>query len=164
MSKTGKFFLMALAVLLPIAAFAQAQAPVTLMAWLGQALTTVQDFISSNMTWQVKAAAVIALIISSMNVTVLNQWIWQKLGNFQIWLAPVLGLVGGLINVYNGGNWSDVLSYAVAGGGAVFVHELLDLIKVLPGIGSLWVSLINMIENIPVVGTQSMGKSPTKTS
>ena len=142
----------------------EAAAPVSIMDWLSQAFTVVQDFLSSSMTWQVKAAAVIALVISSMNVTVLNQWIWQKLGNFQIWLAPVLGLVAGIINALNGGSWSDVWQWVAAGGGAVFVHELLDLIKLIPGLGSIYVNLINMIENIPLIGNQTAGKSTTKPS
>jgi hypothetical protein len=152
-----------LVLLVPLFAYAQAADPVPVTDWLGQLLTTVKDFLSSSMTWQVKLAALIALIVSSMNVTLLKSWVWDKLGNFKIWLAPALGLVAGVLNALNGGSWGDVWQYVAAGGGAVFVHEILDLVKLIPGIGSMWINLINMIENIPVIGAQS-GKSPTKTS
>jgi hypothetical protein len=162
--KTGKFVLLALVVCLPAMAVAQAAAPVSILDWLSQAMAVVKEFIGGNITWQVKVAAVIALIISSMNVTVLNQWFWQKLGNFQIWLAPALGLLAGLVNAMAGGSWSSILAYIVAGGGAVFIHEILELVKLIPGIGPTYIAIIDLIENMPVVGTQSAGKSQTKTS
>lgn len=165
MKKVWMLPVAAIAILVPFLAFAQAAAPVDIGTWIGQLASTISQFVSSNVTWQVKAAAVIALIISSMNVTVLNQWVWQKIpSSLQIWFAPLLGLVAGILGVLNGGSWSDVLPYVVAGGGAVFVHELLSMIAAIPGLGPMWVSLINIIENIPVIGTQSAKKSPTKTS
>lgn len=148
----------AVAVFIPWMAIAQDAAAVPVADWLGQLLAVIKDFGASGMTWQVKAAAIIMLIVSSMKVSVLNDWFWSKLGKFQIWFAPALGLLAGIVNALSGGSWSDVWAYVAAGGGAVFLHELLDLVKMIPGIGSMWISLINIIEKTPFVGKSSGGK------
>jgi hypothetical protein len=150
-----KKFFPFLILLTVVPAFAQTAATsVSLLDWVNQTIAVVQEFIARNVSWQVEVMAVITLIISSMKVTVLNQWFWSKLGTLQDWLAPALGLALGMTNVYMGGNWQDVLAYVAAGAGAPYLHDLLDLIKVLPGIGPLWVDFIDVIENIPIIGTQ----------
>lgn len=146
--------LMAAVIFAPWFAFAQ-DASVPVSDWLGQLLSVIKNFSASGVSWQVKAAAVIMLLVSSMKVSVLNQWFWSKLGRFQIWLAPALGLIGGIINALQGGKWNDVWQYVAAGGGAVFLYEILDLVKVIPGIGPLWLKLIALIEKTPMVGTGS---------
>lgn len=146
--------LLAVAIFVPWFASAQ-DAALPVSDWLGQLLGVVKSFMTGGASWQVKVAALIMLIVSSMKVTVLNQWFWSKLGRFQIWLAPALGLVGGVVNALQGGKWTDVWQYVAAGGGAVFLYELLDLIKIIPGIGSIWITIINLIEKTPIVGTNS---------
>jgi hypothetical protein len=157
-----KFWLVGLVTLIPIFVLAQVAAPtsVSLADWVGLLITTLKDFIMSGVTWQVKVAAVIALLISSMKVSFL-QGLWAKLGDFQIWLAPILGLVAGIISVLSGGTWTDVLGYVAAGGGAVFIHELLDIVKIIPGLGPMWTGLIDIIEKIPVVGANGTAIDPS---
>jgi hypothetical protein len=95
-------------------------------------------------------AAIITLVIASMKVSFLDDLIWNRLGNFQIWFAPFLGLVGGLIVMKANGvplTLGAVLAYVSAGAGAVFLHELLDLVKLIPGLGPVYVSIITVIES-----------------
>ena len=132
---------------LPSIAIAQTADAVSLGSWISQAAGVVADFMSSTITWQVRAAAVIALIISSMKVSFLNNLIWSKLGGLQIWLAPVLGFLAGCLTVMSGGSWDALWTYTVAGGGAIFVHELLDLIKLIPGLGPMWTAAISFVES-----------------
>lgn len=106
-----------------------------------------------------RVSGIIVLLIASMKVSFM-QPLWAKLGGLQIWLAPILGFVGGLLASLASGSfsWAAVSAYALAGGGAVFLHEILDLVKVIPGLGPIWVSIISMVESIPWIG--SGGSAP----
>ena len=120
-------------------------APISPVDFLGQVLQAILSF--GGLSWMAKVSSVIMLIIASMKVSVLNQWIWSKLGAFQAWLAPILGLVAGVINVLvGGGNFASVLAFMTAGAGAIILHELLDTIKAIPGLGAFWVQIITGIE------------------
>ncbi len=96
-----------------------------------------------------KISTILMLLIASMKVSIFNELFWSKLGLFKIWLAPVLGLIAGALGLGTGGaavTPALLLAFATAGGGAVFLHELLDLIKVLPGVGPMYVLGINLLE------------------
>lgn len=99
-----------------------------------------------------KVALVILLIIASMKVSFLNS-VWAKLGKIQIWIAPALGLIAGaflLPSISLGG----LFTYVSAGAGAVFLHEILDLVKLIPGLGTIYVSIINIVEGALGGGSQ----------
>lgn len=114
--------------------------------FLTQVLAAIQSL--GGLSWALKIAAVITVIISSMKVSFLNQLIWSKLGAFQAWVAPVLGLVAGIISLYGSGSVSlaALFAYVSAGAGAVILHELLDTAKAIPGLGATWVWVIGLIE------------------
>jgi hypothetical protein len=107
---------------------------------------TVQSF--GGLSWMLKVAAVITVLISSMKVTFLNGLVWSKLGKAQAWVAPILGLVGGLVGLAGHGplTLQSAFAFLSAGAGAIILHELLDTVKALPGIGPVWVGLIDAIE------------------
>lgn len=115
-------------------------------AFLTQVLQVVQGL--GGMSWILKIAAILMLIIASMKVSILDDLIWNKLGKLQIWLAPILGLVLGILMLASGGSISlpGVFAYMSAGAGAVALHEILDLIKGIPGIGPAYVAVINLVE------------------
>lgn len=99
--------------------------------------------------WQLKVASIITLIIASMKVSIL-QGLWAKLGSAQVLLAPILGLIGGILSLKSSNQLtaSGVWAYVYAGAGAIILHEVLDAVKGLPGIGSVYVSIINFAENL----------------
>lgn len=109
-----------------------------------------------GMSWAVKIATVVALIISSMKVSFLRP-LWEKLGKGKAVLAPLLGLIAGVLSLSSSGQLtlSGVLAYMFVGAGALMVHELLDLLKGIPGLGALWVGLIDLIMKIPAVGADA---------
>lgn len=109
-----------------------------------QVLATLQSL--GGMYPTVKLSALITLAISSMKVTYLNTVIWSKLGKLQIWLAPLFGLLAGVLALGRDLTPASALAYITVGMGAVFVHEIFDMIKLIPGIGPFWVFIINMIE------------------
>lgn len=147
--KKFKMFAFALvAVLLSLCAYAQATDTPTL-DFLTQFLNTVKGF--GGLTWAAKVSSIIMLLVASMKVSVLNDLIWKKFGEKQVWVAPLLGLVGGLLVLgFDPGSkltLAGVLAYVTAGAGAVYLHEILDLVKAIPGLGSAYVALITLIEN-----------------
>lgn len=108
-----------------------------------------------GVSWVLKIASIITIIISSMKVSFLNDLIWSKLGAFKSWVAPILGLIAGILMLSKDGGLTlaGVFAYISAGGGAIILHELLDSIKAIPGLGPTWIWIINMIE-------ASLGKKP----
>lgn len=101
-----------------------------------------------GLSWMLKIAAVVTLVLSSMKVSFLNDMIWSKLGKFKAWAAPILGLLIGVITMQaNGGiTLVGLMAYLSAGAGALILHELLDTVKSIPGLGPIWVSLIEAIQ------------------
>lgn len=140
------FLLFSACFFLGATAFAQ-DVEVPPMDFLNQILETIQDF--GGLSWVAKIAAILAIIISSMKVSFLKTY-WDKLGEAKVWLAPILSVAFGIIslgvNDETAITWAGVFAYMTAGAGAVFLHEILDSIKAMPGIGSMWVSIIDFIK------------------
>lgn len=98
----------------------------------------------------VKVSVVLTLIVSSMKVSFLNQLIWSKLGSVKVFVAPALAIVVGVIEMMSGGSKLSLpmlMAYLAAGGGAVALHEILDALKSIPGIGSVWIALIDLVSS-----------------
>lgn len=128
-----------------IIAFAQdAVAP---QDFLSQVLKFIQSW--GGIPMMAKVAGVILLLVASMKVSFLKPY-WDKLGSLQAWVAPILGLIAGILGLGSGGapiTLASIFAYMSAGAGAVVLHELLDTVKAVPGIGPLWVSVIAIIES-----------------
>lgn len=125
----------------------QNSATITTDSFLGQVMDVLTQW-SGGIPLGLKIACVVLLIIASMKVSFLNQLIWSKLGKFQAIAAPVLGLILGLTILGTGGpvTMPVLLAYLASGSGALALHEILDMIKGIPGIGSAYVTIINLIE------------------
>jgi hypothetical protein len=132
-----------------LTAYAFAADVVTPGDFFAQVLDVITKF--GGLTFVLKVAAIITLVISSMKVSVLNDLIWSKLGAFQAWVAPILGLLAGILHLADNGasiSWASVFAYLSAGAGAIILHELLDSVKALPGLGEFWVGLIAAVEKL----------------
>jgi hypothetical protein len=133
-----------------VGGYALADSPVVApQDFFAQALDTIQHF--GGLPWMGKVSAAILLLVASMKVSFLNQLLWSKLGSLQAWLAPLLGLLAGILGLGSGGaavTGASIFAYVVAGGGAVILHELLDSVKAIPGIGQIYVSIIGVIESL----------------
>lgn len=142
------FALLALAFMV-FSVFGQTPAPpeVPPMDFLAQVLEYVKQF--GGLPWVLKIAGIITILLASMKVTFLNNLIWAKLGKAKAWAAPVLGLILGVLSLTSSGQLSlaGILAYISAGAGAVILHELLDTIKGIPGLGPVWVEVINVISS-----------------
>lgn len=111
----------------------------------GQVLEAISKF--GGLNWMGKIALLITLIISTMKVTAIRQMFWDKLGAAKAWAAPILGLILGILTLAMGGHLTlaGVLAWVSAGAGALILHELLDSLKKIPGLGAMWVSFIDLV-------------------
>jgi hypothetical protein len=102
----------------------------------------------------VKISSVITLVISTFKVSYFKG-IWNslkitingKVVSFQMLAVPVLSIVIGLIGQ---GNISlqAIVAYCVMGAGAVYFHELLDIIKELPIASPIFKVIMSVITSI----------------
>lgn len=75
--------------------------------------------------------------------------IWPAFGKFGAILPLILSLIVGLVSLGSGGSisFAGVMTFlAAGGGGSIALHQLLDMIKEIPGLGSVYVSAINILE------------------
>lgn len=122
-----------------------------------------------GLVWQLKIAALVMLLIASMKVTVMDKYVWDKLGAVQPFAAPILGLIVGFLSLAASHALSLVglLAYLSAGAGAILLHELLDGVKAWPGIGPAYVAAISAIEGAlggNPVGAQDAAQGPASAS
>src|SRR5258708_6052400 len=132
-------------------AFPQDSSVVAPQDFFAHVLQAVQDM--GGLATLGKISAVILLLVASMKVTFLKNLIWSKLGSWQALVAPALGLIAGILGLGNHGaaiTFASVMAYFASGVGAVGLHELLDVVKAIPGLGPIWVTVISIIESIPV--------------
>jgi len=115
--------------------------------FLGQVLSAIQGF--GGLSWSLKIAVMVMSLIGLMKVSSLSGF-WAKLGSLQAWVAPILGLVLGVLLLGKDGQISlaGIFAYMGSGAGAILLHQLLDTLKAAPWIGPTYVSIINMIEGI----------------
>ncbi len=115
--------------------------------FLSQVLAAIGQL--GGLSTLMKLSLLITIVISSMKVSFLDELFWSKLGAFKVWLAPILGLIAGVLSLSMNGqdiSWAALFAYMSAGAGAVFLHEILDSVKAIPGLGWVWVKLIDIIE------------------
>lgn len=143
------FFLCLSMMLFAVFAFAQDTVPApaeTIEGFFSQTLTFIKQF--GGLPWVLKIAGISAILISTLKVSTIRELTWDKLGNAKVWAAPVLGLIFGVLSLGTNLTLASALAYISAGAGAIILHELLDSIKAIPGIGSIWVSIIDVIKSL----------------
>lgn len=94
-----------------------------------------------------KISAAVLLLIASMKVSFIRGFVWDKLGAFKALVAPLLGVFVGVLSMQPI-TLPGLAAYFFAGAGAIVLHELFDAIKSMPGIGPVYVSVIEMIQKL----------------
>lgn len=157
MKLLGKMFAVLFMALFAVVAFAQV-APVPSPAGdldlLSQVLAFVQGF--GGLSTLAKISGVIAILIGTMKSSALGP-MWDKLGSFKVWAAPVLGIAYGLMS-QGSLTWASAFAYLSAGAGAILLAEILDGVKAIPGIGTMWISVIGIVESVLKKPAEPAGK------
>ena len=87
-------------------------------------------------------SAIITFIISTMKNSILRKYIWDKLGSAQIFLAPVLALIGFAFTV-TPFSAKTVVMAIVTGAGATYLANLLKAIRGISGLGTVWCQILD---------------------
>lgn len=115
--------------------------------FFNQVIELVKSF--GGIPWTMKIAGIIMLIIATMKVTFLRP-LWDKLGWIKGFVAGILGLIAGvlMLSKENMLSFPGVVAYMFSGMGAVVLHQMLDALKQIPGIGPVYVQIIDFIMNL----------------
>jgi hypothetical protein len=133
-------FLFSIFALIALPVFALA-ADLPAQDFLAQVFEAVKGL--GGLSWMGKIASIMLLIVASMKVSFLRP-LWDKLGPAKAILAPVLGLIAGCIAMPSL-SLQGLMAYLFAGAGAIVLHELLDALKSVPGLGGLYVGVIDFV-------------------
>lgn len=116
--------------------------------FLAQVFQSVQGF--GGMSFMMKISTLILILVASMKVSFIRSFVWDKLGAFKALAAPILSLIVGIISLVSVGpfSWSGLIAYLFAGAGAIILHEILDSVKALPGIGPIYLKAIDLIQGL----------------
>lgn len=141
--KIQHYFFIIIAMMFPMIVLAADD--VLLQDYLAQTLDAIKAF--GGLPWMGKVASICFIIVGSMKVSFLRGLIWDRLGSAKAWVSVGLGLVGGILSLDHV-TVPAVLAYMGAGAGAIIIHQLLDLVKAMPGIGPFWIMVIDMIAKV----------------
>lgn len=125
---------------------AQDAVDMPLQEFLSLVFKSVHEF--GGLSWGLKVGAVIMLLISSMKVSLVRQWTWDKIpAGIKPMVAPILGAIAGLASL---GKWDvpSIVAWAMAGAGAVLLDQILDGVKQMPGIGPKYIAVIDFISKL----------------
>lgn len=112
--------------------------------FLSQVLDLIKSF--GGLPWAAKVGGIIMLVIGSMKVSFAKP-LWDKLGAAQAFVAPILAMMVGALSM-SPFSWAGMGAYLAAGAGAIAVHELLDALKSIPGLGPVYVAMISWLESV----------------
>jgi hypothetical protein len=111
---------------------------VQLLAWL--------QSLGAATSVEVKIAGLVTLLVGLTKSSFAAPYL-AKLGNFSVLVAPVLGVVLALLGL-PGISSATVLAGLHGGSLAIAVAALLEAVKSVPGVGGVYVSLINLVEKL----------------
>lgn len=112
--------------------------------FLSQVLKFINDF--GGLEKMAKIAGVLVLLVESMKVSFMKP-LWDKAGPYKMLVAPVLSMAAGLV-VMPSVSAEGVVSYLLAGAGAVLFHDLLKAIKGLPGVSAVAQGIIDVLAGL----------------
>ena len=112
-------------------------------------LSAIGDFKSGG--WLAGAVALIYLIIGTMKNSAIRGMLWDKLGAAKVLVAPILSFIMVEIVALSSGQgftFKSIMLSLVTGAGAIALYEIMAAVKSIPGIGPVWVSVIDFIGKI----------------
>jgi hypothetical protein len=146
-------------ILFPVLVFGQ---DVVNETTLSDLLTQISTIFNSWAAWSVtaKISGILFLAVGSIKNSIISKYTWDKLGKFKFIVAPAFSLIAHLI-IVSPFTWNTVWLALTTGICSGFLADLLDAIKVIPGIGTTWVKIVTWIGSL--LG-KSAGKSADKSA
>jgi len=96
------------------------------------------------------ASGIIFLLVGLSKVSILAPY-WDKLGKAKTFVAPALALLGAILGVFTlegGFTWANMGAVLMTGAGALAISNIFDSVKAIPGVGSVILSIISLIEKV----------------
>ncbi len=115
-----------------------------------------------SVEWQVSASAFVFTLIASCRNSILSKYIWDKLGVYKGLAAPFMGIILALLSMQQFSLQALIVG-VTTGAGAIAMNELLSAIKLLPGVGSKVVFIIDVIGRMlknptPMAATKALAR------
>lgn len=147
MSRLSMQVFLLFTVLFSFLAFAQAvPAPNPDASFWASVLGYVQQF--GGLEWMAKVSGLCLLIVALVKTSFV-QPLWAKLPEVvKTLLAPLIALIGGILSLGSGLTFAAAVAYIGSGAGAIILHEILDGVKKIPGIGAIYLTIIGIVESI----------------
>lgn len=144
-----KTFMFLICLILAPFAYAQSVLDPSDSAFIDQVANALKSF--GGAPTMVKITIILMLVVGSMKSTILRKLVWDRLGKAKVWVAPILGILAGILEPLLTGQkitLQNVSLFMTSGLGAVLLFNLLESLKGIPKLGPLYVSLINFIESL----------------
>lgn len=141
------FLFCIVALVMSVASFAYAQVVGQPdVDFITQLLTFIKDY--GGLSEMLKIGGYILLFIALIKTSIVAP-MWAKLPELvKTLVAPLLGLGAALFTQGGDITWASALAFMASGAGAVFVHEFLDGLKTIPGLGSVYVTIIDLLSKL----------------
>lgn len=121
-------------------------------AFFNQVLVLVKTF--GGIPWTLKVAGIIQILIALTKVSFFRP-VWDMAGPYKAIVAPALGFFAGIFLMDASQiSLAGLAAYTFAGAGAIVLHQMLDGIKGIPGIGAQYVAVVNFISKFLKAPTQ----------
>jgi len=112
---------------------------------IAQATKVVADW--KDMGWKAGLLALITLLLSTLKVSFLRAFLWDKLGDLKVFVAPMLGMAAVFLSMQEF-SWAGALVGFTTGMGAIALHQMLDALKNRPKLGSIPRMIVNFLSSI----------------
>jgi len=127
------------------AAAVAVEAEVPVKEVIEQALKVITDW--KDLGWKAGLLALITLLLSTLKVSLLRTWLWDKLGDMKVFAAPVLGMIAVFLSMQEF-SWAGALTGFTTGMGAIALHQMLDALKKRPALGAIPRMIIDFLSSI----------------
>ena len=149
------------AAIVPVLAFAQEE--VSIVELINTVVALAGD--AKNLGVLGAVAAGLTLLISTMKNSLISQYTWDKLPAWsKVFVAPVLSLIAAAI-VVTPFSLKTVGVSLLMGSASIALHDVLDSVKKMPGIGKTWLKVIDVLGKVlrnPKLLEAVMGKKDQK--
>jgi hypothetical protein len=133
-----------------VAAFAADPVPMSDGDFFAQVFQTIGNF--GGLSWIGKVSSIVMLLIAFTKTPLWKDKVFGKIpAGLRPFLAPSLGLIGGLLSIHPL-TFASAFAYVGAGAGAIILYELLDGVKATYATSAAVTAIISFIQGLLKTG------------